>query len=328
MHHIRHSAPRAFTLVELLVVIGIIALLISILLPSLARARATAVTVACLSNIRQIGQALMMYEADNRRLPYGSTGGTEAHDTWWHAVSEYMGTRTRDASGRWTNLSRALQCPGVAPDFAGTPYRGFRADYTANARAMPLLPEGDLFRWMNFNDMPWRPMQTSRIRDAAAKAIVWEGANVKFWMMNPNDVRDQMKHWIQDGAEWNGTFPVAFNIQGWMPYFWGWNKSYQFQDWVTWLDIDAWLRTTLVKPGEGPGDSFSPSIADIEFANHDGFALDGPDGGPINRGFWNCATRYRHNDNTTMCVLFADGHAEARKIGEFFAYDVALDNTN
>jgi len=91
-----HAGPRmdrmsrrAFTLVELLVVVGIIALLIAILLPALNKARVQAQSVACMMNLRQIGAAVSMYTIDNR----GYFNGASLYSHNWTVIETYWFVR-------------------------------------------------------------------------------------------------------------------------------------------------------------------------------------------------------------------------------------------
>jgi len=73
------KGPSGFTLIELLVVIAVIALLASLVLPALGRAKQKAIQTSCLSNLKQVGVALQMYIDDNENvLPGPVVSGARA----------------------------------------------------------------------------------------------------------------------------------------------------------------------------------------------------------------------------------------------------------
>ncbi len=107
----RRQTPKAFTLVELLVVITIIGILIALLLPAVQAAREAARRMQCGNNLKQVGLALLNYEATYGAFPPGGMGPTNAFpSSWWIRILAYAEQNNiydgyKYSGGGWTGDS-------------------------------------------------------------------------------------------------------------------------------------------------------------------------------------------------------------------------------
>lgn len=168
--HRRDHSPRGFTLLELLVVVGIISVMAAILLPALSQARESAKATLCLSNIRQLSTALVAYENDNNGwLP--QQNGDYVASFADPAVYEAPGGANflASLSDYFSNMQSAYAvwvCPSAAPtDWEGIyePAPPSDTNYMANAAVMShrlsritdvsnnVWLQEDRFRW----DIAW-----------------------------------------------------------------------------------------------------------------------------------------------------------------------------
>lgn len=116
----RRGARGGFTLVELLVVIGIVAVLIALLMPALRRARMHAERVACMANLHQIGTELTRYidHVNRGRFPSGRNDGPQSLWVDYYTVIELRGGPDHDGFPETVRLFdhdvpyRLLLCPG------------------------------------------------------------------------------------------------------------------------------------------------------------------------------------------------------------------------
>ncbi len=297
---------RAFTLVELLVVIGIIAVLIGVLLPVLSKVQGRGRDLKCASNIRQLCIALRGYAEENRgSYPYGfhwsrtvKPRGTTAADwgeapgngkefvCWASQIGKWMQKgRMGDAENANSNFSDALQCPEAALVYPHV------ISYVMNMVVAP-EPTAEL----GFGGkVPWaqlRPASTSStLKDTV---LLWDTTCF------PNEENDV-------------GFLVGYDVDN--QRIWAGAMGHPEQRYYSLADP---FGSPALSGGKyGQNRPVALSVGGVVFKNIDPPI---PAGGGSKLGYQG-NLRFRHRGNTACNAGFVDGHVEA------FVAKVNRDNT-
>jgi prepilin-type N-terminal cleavage/methylation domain-containing protein/prepilin-type processing-associated H-X9-DG protein len=193
---------RGFTLVELLVVIGIIAVLVGILMPALSRARAQAQSTQCLSNLRTIGQGLRIYMVQNKgSLPWGDfldpvgTWDPNSNTANWsiRVASALNEGKLADNFATSFTSKGFLRCPSAKP--ADETSDQWVLHYTCHPRLMPGYSTGK----DSATNKPMLPYKDGQVRNSSEIVLIFDGAQYLgasgLWEGNAHPLGSGLDNW-------------------------------------------------------------------------------------------------------------------------------------
>jgi prepilin-type N-terminal cleavage/methylation domain-containing protein/prepilin-type processing-associated H-X9-DG protein len=313
---------RAFTLVELLVVIGIISLLISVLLPSLNRARQQANLLSCQSNLHTIGQFLEIYATDNSGYPpavYDGVEYTTFADTLTLMVSKTYATVAFPGQPANADQYEPAQDSLVFRDvdLPDALWYAHACSYIANIRVFGDVNGAGSKIWDPYNNLGYggyKQRHLATIRRASEVMMVWCGdANINGGINYgckynyPESLDDYQ---MSGGAN---NIPDGHGLCYPNPAQSGFNTAW----YANLISLGAALTT-----GAAPSSQITGSVTSsyLQAANSDytNGTTGGVGGSDVNN------MRFRHLKNTTCNFLFVDGHVESRLLGSVAAKDICL----